>query len=99
MSPDEGQEEYEEAQAEIKKKEDEVGPECVGFMMHVKRPTKPGERKHCFMPLCYTTALAQFWWVFFFCVCVCVCVCFAHALFMTHFLCGRTMLVVIQCLV
>ena len=74
MSPDEGQEEYEEAQAEVKKKEDEVGPECVGFMMHVKRPTKPGERKHCFMPLCYTTALAQFWWGFFLCVCVCVCV-------------------------
>ena len=58
MSPDEGQEEYEEAQAEIKKKEDEVGPEWVGFMMHVKRLTKPGERKYCSMPL--TPALAQF---------------------------------------
>ena len=32
MSPDEGQEEYEEAQAEIKKKEDEVGPWKCGLI-------------------------------------------------------------------
>lgn len=63
MSPDEGQEEYEEAQAEIKKKEDEVGPEWVGFMMHVKRLTKPWERKYCSMPL--TPALAQLCCCFF----------------------------------
>lgn len=30
MSPDEGQEEYEEAQAEVKKREDEVGKETAG---------------------------------------------------------------------
>ena len=88
MSPDEGQEEYEEAQAEIKKKEDEVGPEWVGFMMHVKRLTKPGERKYCSMPL--TPALGTIFCLFNVAV--------VHVLFITHFLCNWTMHVVIQCL-